>query len=201
MPVIPDTREQMADPGSAYQIVTMMQGVVRARHRPKWCKRSASRSPARREPPATGAMRGSSASRPTSPPASISAIDDPDSLGDDETGGHVAAPVFRDFMIAALKDAPATPFRIAARDAAVSRQRGDRPAGGAGEPAIYEAYKPGTEPGQNRNLGLQRAQGEEDETPLASPATMAGSRSPSRAAGAGGSGQRDRRPILGARDS
>ncbi len=37
--------------------------------------------------------------------------DDPDSLGDDETGGHIAAPVFRDFMIAALKDAPATAFR------------------------------------------------------------------------------------------
>jgi penicillin-binding protein 1A len=37
--------------------------------------------------------------------------DDPNSLGDDETGGHIAAPVFRDFMIAALKDAPATAFR------------------------------------------------------------------------------------------
>jgi penicillin-binding protein 1A len=37
--------------------------------------------------------------------------DDPDSLGDDETGGHIVAPVFRDFMIAALKDAPATAFR------------------------------------------------------------------------------------------
>ena len=36
--------------------------------------------------------------------------DDPDSLGDDETGGHIAAPVFRDFMITALKDAPATAF-------------------------------------------------------------------------------------------
>ena len=37
--------------------------------------------------------------------------DDPDSLGDDETGGHIAAPVFRDFMITALQDAPATAFR------------------------------------------------------------------------------------------
>ena len=33
---------------------------------------------------------------------------------------------------------------------------------------IYEAYKPGTEPGQNRNLGLQRAPGEdEEEMPIA----------------------------------
>ncbi len=112
VPVIPDTREQVADPGSAYQIVTMMEGVVAARHRPPWSRRSASRSPARPAPPTTGATPGSSASRPTSRPASLSATTIRDSLGNDETGGHVAAPVFRDFMIAALKDAPATAFRI-----------------------------------------------------------------------------------------
>ena len=28
MPDVPDTREQVADPGSAFQIVTMLQGVV-----------------------------------------------------------------------------------------------------------------------------------------------------------------------------
>jgi hypothetical protein len=38
---------------------------------------------------------------------------------------------------------------------------------GAGEAAIYEAYKPGTEPGHNRNFGLQRTP-TDDETPLAS---------------------------------
>ena len=80
--------------------------------------------------------------------------DDPDSLGDDETGGHIAAPVFRDFMIAALKDAPATAFRTprGCGSTASARRPACRPA--AGEPAIYEAYKPGTEPGQNRNRGL-----------------------------------------------
>jgi hypothetical protein len=40
-------------------------------------------------------------------------------------------------------------------------------AAGAGEQAIYEAYKPGTEPGHNRNLGLQHVP-DEDETPIAS---------------------------------
>ena len=81
--------------------------------------------------------------------------DDPDSLGDDETGGHIAAPVFRDFMIAALKDAPATAFRTppGMRLYRVSAATG-LPAG-AGEPAIYEAYKPGTEPGKNRDRGLR----------------------------------------------
>jgi len=47
--------------------------------------------------------------------------DDPDSLGDDETGGHIAAPVFRDFMITALKDAPATAFRTPPGAEALSR--------------------------------------------------------------------------------
>ncbi|MBV8576938.1 MAG: penicillin-binding protein, partial [Acetobacteraceae bacterium] len=97
-------------------------------------------------------------------------FDDPDSLGNDETGGHVAAPIFRDFMIAALKDAPATDFRIppGMRLYRVSAATG-LPVG-SGEPAIYEAYKPGTEPGRNRNFGLRRAPEapEEDETPLAS---------------------------------
>jgi penicillin-binding protein 1A len=37
-------------------------------------------------------------------------FDDPRTLGNGETGGHVAAPIFRDFMAAALKDKPAKPF-------------------------------------------------------------------------------------------
>src|SRR5204862_2316000 len=37
-------------------------------------------------------------------------FDDPRTLGNGETGGHVAAPIFRDFMAAALKDKPPTPF-------------------------------------------------------------------------------------------
>src|SRR4029077_16216743 len=92
-------------------------------------------------------------------------FDDPDSLGDDETGGHLAAPVFRDFMIAALKDAPATAFRTppGMRLYRVSAATG-LPAG-AGEAAISEAYKPGTEPGHNRDLGL-RGGPREDEMPI-----------------------------------
>ena len=38
--------------------------------------------------------------------------DDPVSLGAGETGGHLSAPIFRDYMMAALKDKPATEFRI-----------------------------------------------------------------------------------------
>jgi penicillin-binding protein 1A len=70
-------------------------------------------------------------------------------------------------MIAALKDAPATAFRTppGMRLYRVSAATG-LPAG-AGEAAIYEAYKPGTEPGKNRDLGLRDEPGE-DEMPVAS---------------------------------
>jgi penicillin-binding protein 1A len=44
-------------------------------------------------------------------------FDDPRTLGNGEVGGHVAAPIFRDFMAQALKDVPAKPFP-AAPDAA-----------------------------------------------------------------------------------
>jgi penicillin-binding protein 1A len=37
-------------------------------------------------------------------------FDDPRTLGTGEVGGHVAAPIFRDFMTAALKNVPAKPF-------------------------------------------------------------------------------------------
>ncbi|HEV8679451.1 MAG TPA: PBP1A family penicillin-binding protein [Stellaceae bacterium] len=57
-------------------------------------------------------------------------FDEPRTLGDGETGGHVAAPIFRDFMAAALKDKPATPFPVPARAMAAlanpaGRARGD----------------------------------------------------------------------------
>ena len=57
----------------------------------------------------------------------------------------------------ALKDAPATEFRTppGMRMYRVNPATG-LPAG-AGEPAIWEGYKPGTEPGKDRERGLRRA--------------------------------------------
>src|SRR5215469_1552975 len=166
VPEIPDTREQVADPGSAFQIVTMLQGVI---------ERGTGKVVQAVDKPIAGKTGTTNDWRDAwfvgfSPDLAAGVyigFDDPDSLGDGETGGHVAAPVFRDFMIAALKDAPAIAFRTppGMRLYRVSAATG-LPVG-AGEPAIYEAYKPGTEPGQNRNLGLQRVSGE-DETPIAS---------------------------------
>lgn len=165
MPVIPDDQEQIADPGSAFQIVTMLQGVV---ERGTGTAVKAVGKPIAGKTGTTNEWRDAwfVGFTPDLVAGVYVGFDDPDSLGKDETGGHVAAPIFRDFMIAALKDAPATAFRTPAgmRLYRVSAATG-LPAG-AGEPAIYEAYKPGTEPGQNRNFGLQRVAGE-DEPPIA----------------------------------
>jgi len=167
LPVIPDTREQVADPGSAFQIVTMLQGVV---ERGTGTAVKAVSKPIAGKTGTTNDWRDAwfVGFTPDLAAGVYIGYDDPDSLGDDETGGHIAAPVFRDFMIAALKDAPATAFRTppGMRLYRVSAASG-LPVGGK-EPAIYEAYKPGTEPGQNRNLGLRGEPGEEEEMPVAS---------------------------------
>ena len=166
VPVIPDAREQVADPGSAYQIVTMLEGVV---ERGTGTVVKAVGKPIAGKTGTTNDWRDAwfVGFTPDLVAGVYVGFDDPDSLGNDETGGHVAAPIFRDFMIAALKDAPATAFRTppGMRVYRVSAATG-LPVG-AGEPAIYEAYKPGTEPGRNRHLGMQREPGA-DETPLAS---------------------------------
>jgi penicillin-binding protein 1A len=166
VPVIPDTREQVADPGSAYQVVTMMEGVVQ---RGTGTAVKAVGKPIAGKTGTTNDFHDAwfEGFSPDLAAGVYIGYDDPDNLGKDETGGHVAAPVFRDFMITALKDAPATDFRIppGMRVYRVSAATG-LPVSGDG-PAIYEAYKPGTEPGKNPDLDRQAAPGEEA-TPVAS---------------------------------
>jgi penicillin-binding protein 1A len=162
MPVIPETREQIADPRSAFQIVSMMQGVV---------ERGTGTAVRAVGKPIAGKTGTSNDFRDAwfvgGTPDLVAGVfigyDDPDSLGDDETGGHIAAPVFRDFMITALKDAPATAFRP---------PKGPRPhrvnpstegVAAAGGSAIYEASKAGREPGTSRN---QVPPGERSEVPV-----------------------------------
>jgi len=185
VPVIPDTREQVADPGSAFQIVTMLQGVV---ERGTGTAVKAVGKPIAGKTGTTNDWRDAwfVGFTPDLAAGVYIGYDDPDSLGDDETGGHIAAPVFRDFMIAALKDAPATAFRTPPKMRLYRVNPGTGSLVAGGNSAIYEAYKPGTEPGTNRNLGLQSVPGETpirsttDERPLtreragAAPATGTG---------------------------
>jgi penicillin-binding protein 1A len=153
VPTIPDNREQIADPAAAYQVVEMMQGVVQ---RGTGFAVKAVGKPIAGKTGTTSDWQDAwfVGFTPDLAAGVFIGYDDPVSLGSGEQAAVVAAPIFRDFMIAALKDAPATEFRTppGLRMYRVSTATG-LPAGG-GEPAIWEAYKSGTEPGQNRGLGL-----------------------------------------------
>ncbi len=71
-PELLDVREQVMSPYTAYQITSMLEGVVE-RGTGTRCRRWASRWPARPAHPTTNAMPGSSATRPTSRSVSMSA--------------------------------------------------------------------------------------------------------------------------------
>ncbi|HEY3916173.1 MAG TPA: penicillin-binding protein 1A [Stellaceae bacterium] len=146
-PDLPDNRPQIADPRSVYQIVSMMVGVV---------QRGTGKSVSVVGKPLAGKTGTTNDSDDTwfmgFSPDLVAGVfvgfDQPHTLGQRETGASVAAPAFRDFMIGALKDQPATPFRI---PPGIELVRINPATGQLARPdeknAILEAYKPGTEPG------------------------------------------------------
>jgi penicillin-binding protein 1A len=147
-PLLADTREQVLDPRTAYQIVSMLQGVV---------QRGTGRSVAAVGKPLAGKTGTSSESKDTwfigfSPDLAAGVFvgfDNPRTLGAHEQGATAAAPIFRDFMKGALADAPPTPFRVAPgiEEIPVDWKSGAPvPAGTPG--AIMEAFKAGTAPGE-----------------------------------------------------
>jgi penicillin-binding protein 1A len=73
--------------------------------------------------------------------------DSPKHLGKGMTGGHVAAPVFANFMKMALADKKAVPFRIppGLKLVRVSLRTGLRAMGGEGD-TVTEAFKPSRSP-------------------------------------------------------
>ena len=148
-PVIPDTREQVADRASAYQVVSMLQGVV---------KRGTGRRVNAVGKPLAGKTGTTNNNVDSwfigfSPDLAVGVFvgfDIPTTLGRKETGSSVAAPIFRDFMAAALAGAPAIPFRVppGIRLVRINGKTGQlaRP----GDRGVFlEAFKPGTEPNAN----------------------------------------------------
>ncbi|MGO9785201.1 MAG: penicillin-binding protein 1A [Stellaceae bacterium] len=145
-PELPDTREQIADPASAYQVVSLLEGVV---------QRGTGRIVSTVGKPLAGKTGTTNDSNDTwfmgfSPDLAAGVyigFDQPRSLGKHETGAMVSAPAFRDFMMGALKDKPAIPFRI---PPGIRLVRVNAKTGQLAKPGdrnvIYEAFKPGTEP-------------------------------------------------------
>ena len=90
--------------------------------------------------------------------------DKPRSLGRGNagTGGHLAAPIARDFMKLALADKPAIPFKVPAgiKLDRVDAKSGMRAGPGDGGRTILEAFKPGTAPPDNYSvIGVADADG------------------------------------------
>jgi len=82
--------------------------------------------------------------------------------GNAATGGHLAAPIARDFLKLALVDKPATPFKVPAgiKLVRVDAKSGMRAGPGEGGRTILEAFKPGTAPPDNYSvIGVADADG------------------------------------------
>lgn len=145
-PKPPDTREQIEDPRTAYQMTSILEGVVQRGTgvRIKSLKR-----------PLAGKTGTTNESKDTwfigfSPDLVVGVFvgfDEPRSLGKRETGSSVAVPIFKDFMQDALKDEPIIPFRTppGIRNVRINAKTGARAQAGD-EEVIWEAFVEGTEP-------------------------------------------------------
>jgi penicillin-binding protein 1A len=144
-PLIIDNREQVLDPMTAYQITSMMEGVV---------QRGTGTYARRLNRPVAGKTGTTSDSRdvwfigftPQLVCGVYMGFDKPKSLGSEATGGGLAVPVFTEFMADALKGQPPTPFNMPSGMTQVWIDPKTGVKAAAGETAIAEAFKPGTGP-------------------------------------------------------
>jgi penicillin-binding protein 1A len=74
--------------------------------------------------------------------------------GNAATGGHLAAPIARDFLKLALADKPAIPFKVPAgiKLIRVDAKSGMRAGPGETGRTVLEAFKPGTAPPDNYSV-------------------------------------------------
>ena len=162
-PLLADPRQQIVDPRTAFQIVSMLQGVV---------QRGTGRSILAVGKPLGGKTGTSNDAKDLwfvgfSPDLACGVFvgfDNPRTLGKYEQGATVAAPIFRDFMKEALADVPPIPFRVASGIELVQVDAITGQPTGADDPnAIMEAFKSGTAPGEpnappNTVIGMSEAQ-------------------------------------------
>ena len=149
-PTMVDRREQVIDPMTAYQITSMMEGVVQRGTAPVLKEVG---SPIAGKTGTTNDWKdawfvGFSADLAV---GVYIGFDKPRSLGrsGSVTGGALAAPIVRDFMKAALADKPAVPFRVppGIKLIRVDARSGTRVGPNSeGARVILEAFKPGTSP-------------------------------------------------------
>jgi penicillin-binding protein 1A len=143
-PRLIDKREQVLDPLTAYQITSIMEGVVQ-------------RGTGQRVKEVGKHLAGKTGTTNEakdlwfigfSPDLAVGVFmgyDHPRSLGDSAQASQFAAPIFRDFMKMALQDKPDVPFRVppGIKLISVDAKSGLR---SRGPGSILEAFKPGTAP-------------------------------------------------------
>ncbi len=145
-PEAPDTRAQLVSPAAAYQVVSMMEGVI---------QRGTGRSIRSVGKPLAGKTGTTNEAFDAwfvgfSPDLAVGVyvgFDSPRTLGPSEQGASAAAPIFRDFMDEALQGTPAIPFRIPSgiQLVRINAETGTL-AGFGDEQVILEAFRPGTAP-------------------------------------------------------
>jgi penicillin-binding protein 1A len=148
-PSLVDRREQVIDPMTAYQITSMMEGVV--------LRGTAGSAGFQKEvgKPIAGKTGTTNEEKDAwfigfTPEIVVGVYigyDKPKPLGRGMTGGVVAAPIVKDFMKVALADKPAVPFRVppGIKLVRVNLNTGSRAQPGD-QRVILEAFKPGTAP-------------------------------------------------------
>lgn len=145
-PTLIDNREQVLDPMTAYQITSMMEGVV---------KRGTATSVRAVDRPVAGKTGTTNDEKDAwfmgyTPDLAVGVFvgyDTPKPMGRGATGGQIAAPIFTDFVKKALSDKPPVEFRVprGLQLIPINRNTGLRTA--AGTPGgILEAFKPGMAP-------------------------------------------------------
>ncbi|MFD1694114.1 penicillin-binding protein 1A [Roseibium aestuarii] len=145
-PTLIDDREQVLDPMTAYQITSMMEGVV---------QRGTATSVQAVGRPVAGKTGTTNDEKDAwfmgfTPDLAVGVFvgyDTPRPMGRGATGGQVAAPIFTEFVKEALADKPPVEFRVprGLQLIPIDRRTGLRTAAGSPD-AILEAFKPGMAP-------------------------------------------------------
>ncbi len=147
-----DNREQVMNPYTAYQITSMMEGVV---------ERGTGKLVQVVGKPVAGKTGTSNDERDAwfigfTPDLTVGVYvgyDNPKPMGKGRTGGQLAAPIVADFMRLALRDKAAIPFRVPRAIELIPIHVNTGKRGIFGEPdVILEAFKPGDEPPANTTI-------------------------------------------------
>jgi len=145
-PSMVDRREQVLDPMTAYQITSMMEGVV---------QRGTATVVREVGKPVAGKTGTTNDEKDVwfigfSPDMAVGVYlgyDKPRHIGNRATGGGIAAPIVKDFLKLALAEKPAVPFRVppGIKLIRIDPKSGMRIAAGSPD-GLLEAFKPGTAP-------------------------------------------------------